>query len=178
MRIALLVVLAFAGLWFAALRPKPVDVPAAPPTPAPQAAAPEPTPAPTAAAPKPTAVAPKPAAAAARTATAEQPAAVRRVLADLDARRTTVLLFWDRRVADDREVRRVVAGVDRRGGRVKVHVLPISKVGDFEAITRDVPVATSPTVLVIGRDRRARVVEGLTVGGQLDELVAEALGGR
>jgi hypothetical protein len=209
MRIALLVVLAFASLWFVALRPKPpVDVP--PPAPASNAApktgegitsAPgkadravaeangsaaakesatgKPAAARSAAAAKPAAPAkPAPAAEAKRTGD-EQPAAVKRVLGDLDAKRTTVLLFWDRRVSDDREVRRAVSAIDRHDGKVRVHVAPISKVGEFEPITSGVPVVISPTVLVIGgRDRKARAVQGLTVTRELDELVTKALAGR
>lgn len=221
MRIALMVVLAFAGLWFMALRPKPpVDtaVPPAPavaPTPEPKAgsgitsapgkaeqavanangaaAAREGAASGKAAAATPAAKpapAAKPVAEAAPPATAGKPApvkkpandrpvALRRVLADLEAKRTAVLLFWDRRVADDREVRRVVSAIDRHDGKVRVHVAPISKVGAFEPITLGVPVVTSPTVLVIGgRDRRARAVEGLTVTRELDELVTKALNSR
>jgi hypothetical protein len=208
MRIALLVVLAFAGVWFAVLRPKPVEV--APPAPAPAAqagsgvtgapekaedavarangsAAAKEAAASDKAAPKADAPAAKTDAAAPKTAEpakAAKPAAakplspVKRVLADLDAERTAVLLFWDRRVSDDREVRRAVNAIDRHDGKVRVHVASIGQVGRFEAITNGVPVVTSPTVLVIGKDRRARVVTGLTVTRELDELVVKALDGK
>ena len=229
MRIALMVVLAFAALWFAALRPKPpVSDPAAAPAPTPKtangvtsapakaekaaaqakgsaaakeaatgdakatkAAKAKPAPAKavpakpaadTAAAAKPADATPadKTAAAAADKFSSEQdaPARLQRVLDDLDAKRTTVVLFWDRRVPDDREVRRAVADIDRHGGKVRVHVQPIGKVGICEPITRNVPVATSPTVLIIGKDRRARAVQGLTVTSELDELVVKALNGK
>ena len=219
MRIALLVVLAFAGLWFAALRPKPPTTePVATPTPAPktadavtsapkkaekaaaqangsaaakEAAAGDAAPAAAKADETAKAAPAKPASeSAAKTAAPAEPAApakpaadakpapLQRVLDDLEAKRTTVLLFWDRRASDDREVRRAVAGIDRHDGKVRVHVQPISKVGLFEPVTRNVPVVTSPTVLVIGKDRRARAVQGLTVTGELDELVVKALAGR
>lgn len=217
MRIALLAVLAFAGLWFVALRPKP---PAAAPAPAPaQASAPAPktgsgiTGAPAkakagvekanaataarkqavdasgpaakpAAKPAARSAAETPAPASARPAgTAESagdktPKAVQRVLTDIDRKRAVVLLFWDGRNADDREVRRAVSAVDRRGGKVRVHVAKISKLGVFEPITRGVPVVTSPTVLVIGRDKRARAIGGLTVTREIDELAGKALAGK
>lgn len=176
MRIALLAVLAFAGLWFVALRPKP-----------PQAAAPAPAPA-TQTPAKPAATKPataevagaraKPAAAGAKRAAGDQSPALERVLRDVEAKRTVLLLFWDARKPVDREVRRAVAGVDRRGGKVKVHVQPTANVGDFEPITRGVPVVTSPTVLVIGRTGKARAVGGLTQRSELDELAGRALQGK
>jgi len=212
MRIALLAVLAFAGLWFVALRPKPTtDVPPAPApatasgvTSAPgkaesavakangatadrdaaAAAGPSATPAagsaskpaaPTAAS-KPAAT-PAAGADTAKPAKPKQNAALKRVLGDLDAKRTVVLLFWDGKTAEDREVRRAVAAADRHDGRVKVHVQRISKLGAFEPITRGVPVVSSPTVLVIGRDRKARTVAGLTVTSEVDELVDRAIAG-
>ena len=230
MRIALLAVLAFAGLWFVALRPKPPTTPPPAPTPAPKTAsgitgapakakaaaaqadaaakraegakaapAAKPTPAAkatpsskpaakaapvapvakadpaTAAATQtPAATAPKPGAA-----PGDEPSpALRRVLADLDAKRTVVLLFWDGRASDDLEVRRAVRGVDRHDGRVSVRIQDVDRVGEFEPITRGIPVVTSPTVLVIGRDRKARAVTGLTGRAELDELVDRALVGK
>jgi len=214
MRIALLAVLAFAGLWFVALRPKPPETAPAPPaaeapatasgitgapkkaetavdkasavtagraaeadartggsrkrasTPARTAPAAEKTPA------------SKDAATPARAATPAKPAprsGLDRVLADLDAKRTVVLLFWNGRNADDREVRAAVDGADRHGGRVRVHVATIADVGAYEPITRGVPIVNSPTVVVIGRDRTARTIDGLTVRSEVDELVDRAL---
>ena len=196
MRIALLVVLGFAGLWFSALRPRPAEVaPIEPPVvnaqpkaaagakakkadPAPakaeaakaEAAKADPAPA---AKPAPAKPAPAPAKTAAKPAPALSP--VDRVLADVKAGRTTVLLFWNRDHADDRAVRQSVAEIDRRGGKVRVHVAPIGQVGSFDKITRGVPVVTSPTVLVIDGKGKARTVGGFTVTAELDELVAETL---
>jgi hypothetical protein len=214
MRIALMVVLAFAALWFAALRPKPpASEPVATPAPAPrtaagvtsapkkaegavaqangsaaakEAAAADGTAQAAKAKPaKPAAeraaaadTAAKSAPAGAEPAADDTPVRLQRVLDDLEAKRTTVLLFWDRRVSDDREVRRAVGDIDRHGGKVRIHVQPIAKVGLFEPVTRNIPVATSPTVLIIGKDRRARAVQGLTVTRELDELVVKALDGR
>ena len=209
MRIDLMVVLAFAALWFAALRPKPpASDPVAAPAPTPKtangvtsapkkaetavakadgaAAAKEAATgvkatkaAPAKAAPAKAAPA-KPAAAAPSAAkpAAAAPAPLQRVLDDLDAKRTTVLLFWDPRVSEDQEVRRAVADMDRHGGKVRIHVQRIGEVGLFEPVTRNVPVTTSPTVLIIGKDRRARSVEGLTVTRELDELAVKALNGK
>ena len=97
------------------------------------------------------------------------------VLEDVVKGKVAVLLFWDRRLTDDRAVHSAVMGLDRRGGKVVVHKAPIAKLADFEPITSGVPVVTSPTVLIIDRAGRARTVGGLTVPSELEELVGKAL---
>ena len=222
MRIALLVVLAFAGVWFVALRPKPASDAIAPATPAvtaapakakdavakanrasakreaadgtaPAAAKPaarkaEAAPAPAAKAqPKPKAATPaKPAAAPALAGPAATPgsgtakvrderAKVKRVLADLEAKKVVVLLFWDRRSSDDREVFRAVEASDRHAGKVSVRAAPIQKLGDYDQVTKGLPIAASPSVVVIDRAKRATVITGLTVTAEVDEAVKRAL---
>ena len=220
MRIALLAVLAFAGLWLVALRPKPGGT-AAPPTAAEQKAAPKPAAKPAAkgvtgaaakaetavakangatakrettaaktsegaAAAKPAVAAAKPAAAtataAAKPATPAKvdatPKAVKAVLADVEKGKVVVLLFWNSKLDDDREVKRAIDGIDRHDGKVVVRRASIDDLGGYEPITRGVPVVTNPTTLVIGRDRRARAVAGLTVTREIDQLVDRALTGK
>jgi hypothetical protein len=87
-----------------------------------------------------------------------------------------VVLFYNPLGSDDSAVRRAVRGVDRFGGRVSVHSAPISKVGDYEAITRGVQVLQAPTVLVIGHDRKARKLVGLTDAEEIDQLVSDVGG--
>ena len=176
MRIALGVVLSFAALWFVALRPKPVtDAPA--PAPAAKVDA-----AKAPAASKPAVKEAAPAKPAAKAATkpaapkvATQPKAVRNVLADIERNKVVVLLFWEPAADDDKAVRKAVDAVDRRGGKVAVHAWNVSRVGDFEPITRGVPVVMAPTVMVIDRDRKAETIDGLTQSREIDELVSRAL---
>ena len=97
------------------------------------------------------------------------------VLRDVAGGKVAVLLFWDRRLSDDRAVRTAVKGLSRRGGKVAVHVAPIGQLAKYEPITRGVPVVTSPTVLVIDRAGHARAVGGLSVPRELEELVGKAL---
>lgn len=213
MRIALLAVLAFAGLWLVALRPKPGGS-AAPPVQAAQQKPAKPAPkgvtgaaakadkavaganastakreaaaaktsegkpaaAKPAAAAAPVVAAAKPAVAAAKPDTT--PKHVKTILGDVEKGKVVVLLFWNSQLDDDREVRRAVDAVDRRDGKVVVRRASIFDLGDYEPITRGVPVVTSPTTLVIDRDRRARSVSGLTVTRELDQLVGRALSGK
>lgn len=178
MRIALGVVLAFAALWMVALRPKPVDdVPAPAPAPVAQDATKAPAPTkPEAAAPVTKKAAPAATDAASPQQRAKYPKAVRNVLADLDRKKVVVLLFWEPAADDDKAVRKAVDQVDTRGGKVAVHSWNISRVGDFEPITRGVPVVLAPTVMVIDRDRKARTIQGLTQAREIDDLVTRSMG--
>ena len=219
MRIALLVVLAFAGVWFVALRPKPAVDAGVPPAPAaqqpkdgltgvpkkaeqavarangtsakketaakavdaPAAAKPAPKPAPAVAAPKPAAARPR--VASGQTATPgsgtaakrDEAVKVKRVLADLEAKKVVVLLFWDRRTSDDREVYRAVESSNRHGGKVSVRAAPIQRLGDYAPVTKDLPIANSPSVVVIDEQKRATVIAGLTVTAEVDAVVNRAL---
>lgn len=149
-----------------------------------------PAPAPTGSAPAPAGSAPAPAPTAAQPAVPAAPATEpalaaegasageRRVLRAMDEDKVVVLLFHTARGADDRAVRRAVGGLDRKGGRVFVHVAPVERVGAYESITRGVTVAQSPTTLVIDRDGKARAIVGLTEPRELAQAVGDALAGR
>jgi hypothetical protein len=119
--------------------------------------------------------APAPSASAAAKARAVAPAGdpSARVLGSLGTGRVAVVLFYNPLGSDDAAVRRAVDSVDRRGGRVGVYSAPISKVGDYEAITQGVQVLQAPTVLVIGHDRKARKLVGLTDAKEIDQLVSD-----
>jgi hypothetical protein len=95
------------------------------------------------------------------------------LLAALDRGHTVVVLIAGRTAADDLAVRAALRRADRRGGKVDVHVVPIGRVGDYEAITRGVQVEQSPTLLVIGASRQAREIVGFTTTREIDQLVAD-----
>jgi hypothetical protein len=97
------------------------------------------------------------------------------LLRALDRKDTVVLLFWNRRGSDDRAVRRAVLATARHHGRVVVKAAPVAQVARYESITRGVQVLQSPTVLVIGPDRKARAVTGFTTKSELDQVVSDTL---
>lgn len=100
------------------------------------------------------------------------------VVRDIRAGKVVVLLFWNPKGADDVATRGAVRGINRHGGKVAVHVVPISRVGQFESITRGVTVNQSPTTLVIDKRRRSRAIVGLSERGELNQAVNDALAGR
>ena len=142
---------------------------AAPPNP--QAPAPPAAATPKASAPK----AATPSETAARSAGERRDAAVAR---DIAAGKVVVLLFWNPAAADDIAVRSALRGLDRRGGKVVVRVVPISRVADYESITQGVKIAQSPTTVVVGRKGRARAIVGLTESREIEQAVGDALAGR
>lgn len=185
MRIALAAVLAFAGLWFVALKPKPVDVdgplPASPPVerkaqPAKKAETSTPAKADKVAKSEPKAVVAK-----AEPEAAAKPApkltGAKAVMADVKAGRTVVLLFFHPSAdsADDVAVRQAVKGVDRHDGKVRVRTVSLGKLGQYEAITKAAKITSTPTVLVIDQKAQARKLEGLTVTREIDAVVDRAL---
>jgi hypothetical protein len=140
-------------------------------------------PAVTTAAPAASAATPAPVAAPATTATDSAPAASdsRRdgaILRDIRDGKVVVLLFWNAQAADDIATRGAIRDLDLHGGKVAVHVVPISRVGDYPAITQGVTIAGSPTTLVIDRKRRTRVIAGLSEPQELAQAVGDALAAR
>jgi len=198
MLIALAATVALAAVWLVALRPKTADVAATPAAPVtaigqakdaagtsdatndklanatdaagsaatPGATTTPATPATTAAA-KPATKSAVAAAAGGRTEAA--------VVRDIRRGKVVVLLFWNAKGSDDRATRDAVRGLSRHGGKVTVHVEPISRVARFESITRGVTVNQSPVTLVIDRQRRTRAIVGLSERGEITQAVDDAL---
>ena len=100
------------------------------------------------------------------------------IVRDMRAGRVVVVLFWNAKGADDVATRGALREIDRHGGKVSVRVVPISRVARYPAITKGVTIAQSPTTLVIGRQRRTRVITGLSEPRELTQAVDDALAGR
>lgn len=150
--IALVAVVGLAGVWMMVLRPKAESggegaAPAAPVG----------------------AVAPAPGAA--KVPPAEKPAPAPAPRATPAATGTTVLLITGRG-ADDVAARAVVRQVDGPG--VRTVVTPIERVGEYKDLTGSVEIPSTPTILVIGADRRAQRIVGLPDERQVQQAVAAA----
>lgn len=100
------------------------------------------------------------------------PARLRVALAE---RKVIVLLLYGARGSDDREVRREVAGISRRGGRVVVATAPISRLARYSRITRGADVLQAPTIVIVNRYRRALALPGYYDRGTIDQRVRDAL---
>jgi hypothetical protein len=204
LRIALLVAIAFSAVWMTALRPS-SDEPAPPAATTPNLASGAPAvsapgqvaeQAQGAAAAAETGAGPRageaPDAAAAPQASAESaagegaaatgdrkaakkanlPLPVLRAIAD---KQVLVLLFWNPRAADDRLVRREVAAIPTRKGKVFKHMAPIKDVSRYASITRGVNLAQSPTTVVVDAKLGATPLVGFADRREIDQVVVDAL---
>jgi hypothetical protein len=101
----------------------------------------------------------------------------RPLLADVDAGKVVVALFWNKEGSDDRATRRALRAVNHHHGKVVTTAIPVSEVGKYEAITRGAQVLESPTVLVIGAGGKARAITGYTQPQEIDQAVSD-IGGK
>jgi hypothetical protein len=101
----------------------------------------------------------------------------RPLLADIDAGKVVVVLFWNKNGSDDRATRSALRAIDRHHGKVVATAIPVSDVGKYEAITRGAQINESPTVLVIGAGGKARAITGYTEANEIDQAVSD-MGGK
>ena len=88
-------------------------------------------------------------------------------------RQVVVLLFSQRGSADDRAAAAAVADV--RGTRgVAVFTEPVERLARYGEVTRSIQISQVPATLIVGRDRKARVLEGLVDGQTLRQAVRDA----
>jgi hypothetical protein len=153
MRFALVAVLLFAAAWFTVLRPQAADESDAP---LPVASTPTTTPE------RPAAPAERPGAAGTRP--ARRPAAGADAAAPPRLSRPVVLLFAGRG-ADDRVAREVVSSVRRR--TVRTVVARLGEVDRYRSLVGGLTIDRAPTIVVISRDRQARLIVGLPDRGQI-----------
>src|SRR4051812_32669293 len=86
----------------------------------------------------------------------------------------TVVVLFAGKGADDRAARKAVRRLAAHDKGVVAKIAPITEVGDYEAIPPGVQVLPAPTVVVIGKDRKAASVSGYTEAGVLKQLVGDA----
>jgi hypothetical protein len=87
--------------------------------------------------------------------------------------RLVVLFFYARDGADDR---RVARSVDSLRGRTKAAVFRdrIGNLGDYGQIATSVGVSRSPSIVIIGKGNRGRLIEGYVDPNTLAQRVADA----
>jgi hypothetical protein len=98
-----------------------------------------------------------------------------RVLKALGEHKVVVLLFWSPKSADDKAVRKALAGIDRHGGKVVAHAAHVKRIARYSSITRGANVAQSPTVLVVDRKLNAVPLVGYVDRVTIEQAVADAL---
>lgn len=95
----------------------------------------------------------------------------------LKAGKVVLLLFWSKASPEDQGVRAQVQAASRSlKGRVATDYAKPSEVGAFGAVTRDVTVLQTPTLLVINRKGLVTTIAGLTDTFSIEQAVREAGG--
>jgi hypothetical protein len=87
--------------------------------------------------------------------------------------RTVVLYFSGSPSVDDRAAARAVAGLRGQRG-VTVFADRIGRLGRYRAVVGELGIAQAPAVVIVGRGRSARVVEGYIDPTTLAQDVADA----
>jgi hypothetical protein len=86
------------------------------------------------------------------------------------------ILFYNPAGADDQAVRHELSSIPTYKGRVVKLTVPISELSRYTAITTQVMVSTTPTLVLIDRQHQASLVTGYATGFEIGTLVASALG--
>jgi hypothetical protein len=94
----------------------------------------------------------------------------------LGAGNVVLLLFWDRKGADDVAVQRAVQSVAHSQHKVFVQEAQSNEVAAFGTITRGVQVYGTPTLLIVGKNGQTIVLTGLTDPYSISQAVSEARG--
>ena len=97
----------------------------------------------------------------------------RRVAAALARRQAVVLFFYQRGAADDGATARAVAGLRGRRG-VAVFSESVARVARYRSLVEGTGLAQAPAVVIIGRDRKATLVEGFVDAETLAQQVTDA----
>jgi hypothetical protein len=91
----------------------------------------------------------------------------------LDARKRIVLFFYKPGSADDRATARAVA--ELRGQRgLAVFTDPIGRLARYRGVIGELGISQAPAVVIVGRNRTARVIEGYVDPATLAQDVTDA----
>jgi hypothetical protein len=101
------------------------------------------------------------------------PVSLARVLARDDV---ALLFFRQRRGADDEAVSDAVRFVQRRAGRrVAVFTDRVENLADYRLVIGGLGVSQAPSVVIVGANKRAKLVEGFVDGETLLQYVTDTL---
>jgi hypothetical protein len=95
----------------------------------------------------------------------------------LDRNKVVVLLIWNPKGSDDKNVKDAVDGLSRRGGKVAVFTDKPENIAKYTSITAVEEIAQTPALIVVNRDEVARKATGYLDSVTVDQYVVDALAG-
>jgi hypothetical protein len=87
------------------------------------------------------------------------------------------VLFFEGRGADDVATAESVKAVkSATHGKVAVFSDKLSNLADYRRIVEGLDISQAPSTVVVGRDMKARLIEGFVDSGSLRQVVADVTG--
>jgi hypothetical protein len=100
---------------------------------------------------------------------------VKGVLRAVSQHKVVLILFYNPSAADDTAVKQELAGIPTHGGRVAKFTVPVSQLSSYSAVTNQVPVSSSPTLLLIDKRGEATSLVGFVDQLAISQRVTDAL---
>jgi hypothetical protein len=95
----------------------------------------------------------------------------------LDKNKVVVLLIWNPRGGEDKNVKKAVDGLSHHGGKVAVFTDRPENIARYTSITSATQVAQTPAVIVINRHKVARKATGYLDSETVAQYAVDALKG-
>lgn len=92
----------------------------------------------------------------------------------LDAKKTVVILFWNKAGVDDRSVKKSVDRLPRRGGKIAVFTDKVASLSNYTRITAAASVNQTPSLVIVNRKGQAEVLNGYYDFQTLRQFVRDA----
>jgi hypothetical protein len=93
----------------------------------------------------------------------------------VNAHKVVALLFYNPQAADDQALKRELASVPTHKGRVVKLAIPLGDAANFTAVTQQVPVNLSPTLVLVSGAGAATEIVGYSDPFEIDHRVDDAL---
>jgi hypothetical protein len=114
----------------------------------------------------------------AKDAAASAAAGIQTVQNAVRAGKVVAVLFYNGAAADDRAMKSELASIPTHKGQVAKLAVPVSQLTQFSMITTQIPVDSSPTLVVIDRTRQATTLIGFADGVEIAQRIDDALAAR
>jgi cytoskeletal protein RodZ len=92
----------------------------------------------------------------------------------LDAKKTVVILFWNRRGVDDRSVKHSVDRLSRRNGQVVKFTDNVKNLSSYTRITTAASISQTPAVVIVNKRGQAEVLNGYYDYQTINQFVSNA----
>jgi hypothetical protein len=93
----------------------------------------------------------------------------------IDAHKVVAMLFYNAYATDDQAVKQELGSVPTHRGQVVKLSIPLSQAAAFTAVTQQVPLNLSPTLVLIAPNGQASEIVGYTTAFEISQRVEDAL---